>query len=56
MFPRGAVGRLRDCGLFDRVVCTDSHPQAALAAQEHAGFLEVLTLAEVLADAIRTNP
>jgi ribose-phosphate pyrophosphokinase len=46
LFPGNALDRLRNSGLFSRVVCTDSHPRAVSLAND---FLEVETIAGLLA-------
>ncbi|MEM6794466.1 MAG: ribose-phosphate diphosphokinase [Acidobacteriota bacterium] len=47
LFPGEAAERLRECGLFDHIVCTDSHPRPRQVA-EGGGFLRVLSLAPLL--------
>lgn len=47
VFPGDALGRLRKTGLFDRIICTDSHPRALALADD---FLEIMSVAQVLAD------
>ena len=41
VFPGDSLERLRDGGLFARVVCTDSHPRARELAPRFEGFLDV---------------
>ncbi len=55
IFPANSVKKLEDSGLFGKLICTDSHPGALKAEQEHPGFLEVTGLEEVLADAIKNR-
>ncbi len=50
VLPPGAKTRLRESGLFERVVGTDSLPQAREQADD---FLEVVSLAGLLADYLR---
>ncbi|MCC6994782.1 MAG: ribose-phosphate pyrophosphokinase [Deltaproteobacteria bacterium] len=50
VFPPGAVARLRAAGCIESVCVTDSHPQAKAEA---AGWVEVRTLAGLLADFLR---
>jgi ribose-phosphate pyrophosphokinase len=44
VLPEGALDRLRDSGLLDALVVTDSHPRAVAQAD---GFLRVVTVAGV---------
>ena len=46
LFPGNSLDRLRDSGLFTRVVCTDSHPRAVALQND---FLGVETIAGLLA-------
>jgi ribose-phosphate pyrophosphokinase len=50
VLPAGAKARLQDSGLFERVVGTDSLPQAREQADD---FLEVVSVADLLADYLR---
>lgn len=52
VFPGPALERLRDSGLFDRIVCTDSHPRA-VALQD--GFLHVKSIAPLLGEHLRNS-
>ncbi|MEO0592295.1 MAG: ribose-phosphate diphosphokinase [Myxococcota bacterium] len=52
LFPGDALQRIRDSGLVERVVCTDSHPRANTLADE---FLEVVSVAPILARALRAT-
>ena len=56
ILPGNAIERLRDCGLFSSIVCTDSHPQSVALAKQYPGFFSVLSLANVLADALKQHP
>lgn len=49
VLPGDALDRLRGSGLLEKLVVTDSHPRAASLA---AGFLEVVSVAPVLAAAL----
>lgn len=52
LFPGDALANIRACGLFERVVVTDSHPRARDLGQgsENAdGFLEVKSVAPIFA-------
>ena len=51
LFPAKALDRIRESGLFERVVCTDSHPNARRLQNE---FLQVVSVAGVLVDALKT--
>jgi ribose-phosphate pyrophosphokinase len=53
LFPEGALGRLQQSGLFDRVVCTDSHPNAL---KLRGDFLQVEPVARIFADFLRSTP
>lgn len=44
LFPGDALARIRDSGLFEYVVCTDSHPRGRALAD---GFLRVETVAPI---------
>lgn len=46
LFPDRSLERLRVSGLFERIVCTDTHPRALKLQGE---FLEVVSIAPVLA-------
>ncbi len=46
LFPGQALEKLQQTGIFDRIVCTDTHPRARALASE---FLEVVDIAPVLA-------
>lgn len=52
VFPADALDRLRACGLFERIACTDTHPRAVELAQSTADFefLRVVTIADLLGD------
>jgi ribose-phosphate pyrophosphokinase len=67
VLPGDALARLKQSGLFERLVLTDSHPRAAALAGARAGagapdaglrdaFVEVISIAEVLADYLKENP
>ena len=56
VFPPGAIARLRDSGLFTRIISTDSHPRARAVAAEHADFLSVIGLEGVLHSALQEHP
>ncbi|MCC6874078.1 MAG: ribose-phosphate pyrophosphokinase [Sandaracinaceae bacterium] len=46
LFPGNALDKLRASGLFEKIVCTDSHPRARKLAGE---FLEVLDVSSMFA-------
>ena len=50
VFTDGALDRLASSGLFERIVCTDSHPNAL--AHQHS-ILDVISCASVFADELR---
>jgi ribose-phosphate pyrophosphokinase len=52
LFPGDALGKIQASGLFDRVICTDSHP-AALRLR--GDFLQVEPVARLFADYLRSN-
>lgn len=57
VLPEGALERLRDTGIFQHIITTDSHPRArALAAADDTGFLKVISVADLLADDLRSHP
>ncbi len=49
VFPKQSLDRIRDSGLFEKVVTTDSHPRAVSLA---SGFLEVESVARLLVDKV----
>ncbi len=55
LFTDNGLKRLRDSGVIERVFCTDSHPNAvaALATASAKGFLEVLSIDDLLASCIK---
>lgn len=50
IFPGDALDRLRASGLFEKIVCTDSHPRARALASD---FLEVQSVAPLFAEHLR---
>ncbi|MEM6730653.1 MAG: ribose-phosphate diphosphokinase [Myxococcota bacterium] len=50
LFPGDALREIRDTGLIDRVVCTNSHPRATELANE---FLDVRCVGTLLAERLR---
>ncbi len=52
VLPGDAIGRIQSSGLIERLVCTNSHPAALRAAEAAPGFLEVRSIAPVLARAL----
>jgi len=52
LFPGNALEKLRQAGIFDRIVCTDTHPRAREMENE---FLEVVDIAPVLAASFRDS-
>jgi ribose-phosphate pyrophosphokinase len=50
VFPGDALKKLQDSKLFDKIMCTDSHPRAV---QLQGDFLEVTTVGTLLANAIK---
>ena len=55
VFPEDAAERIEQTGLFEKIVVTDSHPRATLAS-EATSVVEVHTIAEVLAGALKESP
>ncbi|MBS2023105.1 MAG: ribose-phosphate pyrophosphokinase [Deltaproteobacteria bacterium] len=53
IFPNDGLEKIRASGLFDRVVCTDSHPRAL---QLRGDFLQVEPVARLFADFLRAAP
>lgn len=53
LFPEGALARLNDSGLFDRIVVTDSHPR--VLPLDGQG-LEVVSVAPLLMQVLRGAP
>ena len=56
IFPGGALQRIKDSGLFERLVATDSHPRATVVAAEQPDFLEIIGLAGSLHAALQEHP
>jgi ribose-phosphate pyrophosphokinase len=52
LFPGDALDRIRQSGLFTKVVCTDSHPNAVALEDD---FLEVRSVAPLLARRLETG-
>lgn len=52
VFPQDALDRLRHSGLFERIVCTDTHPRAR---ELEGPALEVRSIAPVLARRLTTR-
>jgi ribose-phosphate pyrophosphokinase len=50
VFTPGALGKIKDSGLFEKVVCTDSHPSALLINDP---FLRVVSVAPLIANALQ---
>lgn len=50
VFPADALDKLRESGLFEKIVCTDSHPRALSLASD---FLEVESVAPLFAEHLR---
>ncbi|MEZ6190590.1 MAG: ribose-phosphate diphosphokinase [Phycisphaerales bacterium] len=55
LFPGEAIQTIRGTGLIEAIVCTDSHPNARLAADNSEGFLSVRTVTPVLVQALARN-
>jgi ribose-phosphate pyrophosphokinase len=57
LFPGDALDRLQRSGLFDAIVCTDSHPRARALAPDSDGdsdeFLQVVSVAQLLLPSLR---
>ena len=52
LFPQDALARLQQSGLFERIICTDSHPSAL---RLRGDFLQVEPVARLFADFLRTS-
>lgn len=52
IFPENAIERLKKAGIFDKVVCTNSHPNALHV--DGAGLLEIRSIAPVLSEYLMT--
>jgi ribose-phosphate pyrophosphokinase len=50
VLPGGALERVRQSGLFEQVVCTDSHPRAR---ELEGDFLRVVTVAPMIAESVQ---
>ncbi len=49
LFPNNALARLQSCGLFRKIVCTNTHPNAVALASE---FLMVKPVGKLIADTL----
>ena len=49
LFPGDALEKLRASGLFEKIICTDSHPRALSLAGASDGFLEIASVAPLFA-------
>ena len=56
VFPGDAVEKIQRSGLFERIVATDSHPNAPEAASRNSSFLEIIELSGVLHAALQEHP
>jgi ribose-phosphate pyrophosphokinase len=52
VFPTGAVERLQKSMLFQKILCTDSHPNALQAKEDFPNFVSVISLDSILAHAL----
>ncbi len=52
LFPQDALTRLQQSGLFERIICTDSHPSAL---RLRGDFLQVEPVARLFADFLRNS-
>lgn len=51
VFSGSALDRLRGCGLFERIVATDTHPRAVrLASEDRSGFLRIHSMIPDIAE------
>lgn len=48
LFPGESIRRLLDCGLFESIACTNSHPNALRAQQQSGGRLRVYAVNDLL--------
>jgi ribose-phosphate pyrophosphokinase len=55
LFAGDALDRMRRSGLVSRIICTNSHPRVAELAEGSDSFLQIRSIAGVLADAIMRN-
>lgn len=53
VFPKGAVARLQDSNLFQKILCTDSHPNAQKSHEQYPHFVSVISLKNILCDALK---
>ena len=52
VFPEGAIAKIRQSGLFDQLVVTDSHPRAVAAASD---FVKVVSIAPMVSEHLRKS-
>jgi len=53
LFPADALAAIRQSGLIERLICTNSHPRAVELARASGGYLEIRSVGRLLADAVR---
>jgi len=53
VFPQGAVQRIKDSQLIKKIIVTDSHPCAIRESNKHPQFVNIVSLENILADAIQ---
>lgn len=53
VFPNGSVKRLEDSKLIEKIIVTDTHPNAKEAAQK-TGFIEISSISDLLIQAVNS--
>ena len=44
VFPQGAIGRIRNSNLIDKIVTTDSHPRALQMRDQYPDYVQIYSL------------
>jgi ribose-phosphate pyrophosphokinase len=53
VFPKGSIKRLEDSKLIEKIIVTDTHPNAKEAAQK-TDFIEILSISDLLIQAVNS--
>jgi len=48
LFPDDSLEKLKNTNLFEKIICTDSHPRAVLLEKDFKGFLEIKSISEII--------
>jgi len=56
LFPDDSLEKIKKSGTIRQVICTDSHPRARILEVSHRGFFKVISVASLLASALKDHP